>query len=83
MKKFYDFKKTKFDEKMFENFSKHFLSTFFFQFFFAGGLAPPHLPQGLCPWTPHAFGLKTPASQVLAQWHSIRTGNVFFMSVKL
>ena len=26
--------------------------------------SPPHLPQGLCPWAPHALGLKTLASLV-------------------
>jgi len=50
-----------------------FFSQFFFFFFFAGGFAPPHPPPGLRPWTPHFFGLRTLASQVLAQRHSIRT----------
>ena len=27
--------------------------------FFLRGRRPPHSPPGMCPWTPHAFGLRT------------------------
>ena len=56
---------------MFKNFSKKNWSNIFFSNFFLQGASPPHtLPPALRPWTLHAFGLRTLASQVLAQQHS-------------
>ena len=73
--------KKRFDEKMFENFSKK-CQNFLFSIFFCRGLRPLIHPNGAAPLDPTCFELKTLASQVHTQRHSIRTCNVFFYACK-